>query len=102
MDESRNFSTIFNIVHQSRMCGHRFHISQVVAHPVLPLLLTSSQFTHNNESDYSVDESELILWKVAPVGPLCKTGGIRELARISSNSANAFTCISWISATLPR
>lgn len=103
MDESRNFSTIFSIVHESRMCGHRFHISDVVSHPILPLLLTASQFKHNNQtSNYSTDESELILWKVSSVGPLCKTGGIRELARITNTTSNAFTRISWISAILPR
>uniref|UniRef100_A0A915EAK0 Uncharacterized protein n=1 Tax=Ditylenchus dipsaci TaxID=166011 RepID=A0A915EAK0_9BILA len=101
MDENR-FSTIINIIHESRMCGHRFHISQVVAHPVLPLLLTASQFTPDEESVQSAKESELILWKVAPVGPLCKSGGLRELARVTSNSPRAFTCLSWVPAILPR
>ncbi|KAI1722626.1 dmX-like protein 1 [Ditylenchus destructor] len=100
MDENR-LSTIVNIVHESRMCGHRFHISQVVPHPTLPLLVTASQFSPAKETVRSAKEAELILWKVSPVGPLCKSGGVRELARVTSHSENAFACISWVPAILP-
>ena len=114
MDENRQFTTILNVVHESRMCGHRFHVSQVVAHPALPLLLTASQFTPAPPGEQSphlssppghnqaAKESELILWQVSPVGPLCKSGGLRELARVTNNSPKAFTCLAWIPAILPR
>lgn len=110
MDERRNFSAVLNIVHESRMCGHRFHISQVVAHPSLPLLLTASKFnskfdntlSNNKKTLTCTEEAELILWTTAPVTPLCKSGGLRELARITSSSPNAFICLSWIPAILPR
>uniref|UniRef100_A0A914UQD9 Uncharacterized protein n=1 Tax=Plectus sambesii TaxID=2011161 RepID=A0A914UQD9_9BILA len=98
MDEKSRFSNILNIAHKSRMCGHRFRISQVVCHSVLPLLLTASQYGKKTGSDSS---SELILWKVYPVGPLCKSGGVRELARVTSNSAKAFTGLAWVPAILP-
>lgn len=111
MDERRSFSAVLNIVHESRMCGHRFHISQVVAHPSLPLLLTTSKFnsnfdsnieSSNNDATMRTEEAELILWTTSPVAPLCKSGGLRELARITSLSPNAFICLSWIPAILPR
>jgi hypothetical protein len=110
MEDNSNFTIILNISHQSRMCGHRFQISQVVGHSVLPLLLTASQYDNGKKaiggnSTTMVDEcsSELILWKISPVGPLCKSGGVRELARVTSTHARrAFSCIAWIPAILPR
>uniref|UniRef100_A0A1I7WD60 WD_REPEATS_REGION domain-containing protein n=1 Tax=Heterorhabditis bacteriophora TaxID=37862 RepID=A0A1I7WD60_HETBA len=103
VDENSNFSTILNITHISRMCGHRFQINQIVAHPVLPLLLTSSQFRSGEDLDLLPGAlSEVILWKIAPVGPLCKSGGVKELARVASPSRHGFDCLGWIPAILPR
>lgn len=47
-------------------------------------------------------KAELILWKVNPVGPLCKCGGVRELARMTSNSSDAFTAVTWLPVILSR
>jgi hypothetical protein len=43
----------------------------------------------------------LILWKVDAVGPLSKSGGICELARISSPEPSAFSNVAWIPTLLP-
>ncbi len=45
--------------------------------------------------------SELILWKVEPIGPLSKSGGISELARINSPEASAFSHVAWLPTLLP-
>ena len=45
--------------------------------------------------------SELILWRVDPVGPLFKSGGITELARINSQEISAFSDVAWIPTLLP-
>ncbi|KPM03004.1 DmX-like protein [Sarcoptes scabiei] len=45
--------------------------------------------------------SELILWKVEPVGPLMKSGGLTELARINSLEPTAFANVAWIPTLLP-
>ncbi len=45
--------------------------------------------------------SELILWKVEPIGPLSKSGGISELARINSPESSAFSNVAWIPTLLP-
>ncbi|CAG0879086.1 unnamed protein product [Darwinula stevensoni] len=45
--------------------------------------------------------SELILWKVEPVGPLSKSGGVTELARLSSPEDSAFSNCAWIPTLLP-
>ena len=46
--------------------------------------------------------SELILWKVETVGPLGKSGGVTELARINSPQMSAFASVAWIPTVLPR
>lgn len=45
--------------------------------------------------------SELILWKVDSVGPLSKSGGVTELARINSPNIAAFANVAWIPTLLP-
>ena len=46
--------------------------------------------------------SELILWKVETVGPLGKSGGVKELARRNSPHLSAFASVAWILTILPR
>ncbi|WKY17140.1 hypothetical protein Q1695_001621 [Nippostrongylus brasiliensis] len=103
VDEDSGFTTILNITHMSRMCGHRFQINQIIAHPFLPLLLTTSRF-QSEEIMESEDEralSEVILWKISPVGPLCKSGGVKELARVASPLRTGFDYLGWIPVILP-
>jgi len=45
--------------------------------------------------------SELILWRVDSVGPLCHSGGVSELARINSPEIYAFSNVAWIPTLLP-
>ena len=46
--EGSKFSTVLNIAHASRACGHRFQTNSAACHPVLPLLVTTS---HHNVPD---------------------------------------------------
>ncbi|XP_076252311.1 rabconnectin-3 alpha isoform X2 [Rhynchophorus ferrugineus] len=103
-DQSK-FSQVLSIGHKSRASGHRFRVNDITCHPVLPLLLTTS---HHNIIDQNKSTnksngfcSELILWKVDAVGPLSKSGGICELARISSPEPSAFSNVAWIPTLLP-
>lgn len=103
-DQSK-FAQVLSIGHRSRASGHRFRVNDITCHPVLPLLLTTS---HHNIVDQTKSAnksngfcSELILWKVDAVGPLSKSGGICELARISSPEPSAFSNVSWIPTLLP-
>ena len=110
--EKSRFSQLLNISHSARVSGHRFRVNEVSCHPVLPLLLTTS---HHNLIDQKREGrvaagdperdtfcSELILWRVDSVGPLSKSGGITELARINSNEISAFSDVAWIPTLLPR
>ncbi|XP_045469484.1 dmX-like protein 2 isoform X5 [Harmonia axyridis] len=102
--ENTKFSQVLSIGHRSRASGHRFRVNDITCHPVLPLLLTTS---HHNIVDSNKTESksgfcsELILWRVDAVGPLSKSGGISELARISSPEPSAFSNVAWIPTLLP-
>ncbi|XP_069136751.1 dmX-like protein 2 [Argopecten irradians] len=129
--DSSKFSTVVSVAHASRACGHRFRTNSAACHPVLPLLLTTSHHNvpkpltpckngdcHGN-GDHNQDEghgglpgqeslvggvefcSELILWRVDPVGPLSKSGGIIELARINSPQLSAFDNVAWVPTLLP-
>uniref|UniRef100_A0A915ICM9 Uncharacterized protein n=1 Tax=Romanomermis culicivorax TaxID=13658 RepID=A0A915ICM9_ROMCU len=122
VDEKSKFQQILSVTHRSRMCGHRFRINAILCHPVLPLFLTTSHHNFRRGTNIKRDQdagktqlekrrssmkeshtlnSEMILWKVNPVGPLCKSGGVRELARINSPKFTAFSSIAWIPAILP-
>ena len=75
---------------------------------MLPLLLTTSHHNVVNDTDdvdlgmgHEIPCSELILWRVDSVGPLSKSGGITELARINSKEISAFTDVTWVPTLLP-
>ncbi|KAL0979806.1 hypothetical protein UPYG_G00189980 [Umbra pygmaea] len=125
--EESAFSTVLSVSHKSRYCGHRFHLNDLACHSLLPLLLTTSH--HNALRSPDVDSipapsaslraglgrgslsavsqdpnaiySELILWRVDPVGPLSFSGGVSELARINSLHSSAFSNIAWLPALIP-
>ncbi|XP_070175544.1 dmX-like protein 2 isoform X2 [Littorina saxatilis] len=122
--ETSKFQTVVSVAHAARVCGHRFRANAAACHPVLPLLLTTSHHnlpdpdaTPERETtpDDDLDDnrnkkaetggfafcSELILWQVNPVGPLSKSGGLSELARINSPDINAFTSMAWVPTLLP-
>lgn len=122
--DSSKFQQVVSVAHTARACGHRFRANLAACHPVLPLLLTTShhnipdpEMTPERESladDENAENksrtaaassfafcSELILWQVGHVGPLSKTGGIVELARINSPDINAFTSMAWVPTLLP-
>ncbi|XP_067270720.1 dmX-like protein 1 [Pseudorasbora parva] len=125
--EDSAFSAVLSVSHKSRYCGHRFHLNELACHSLLPLLLTTS---HHNalrpadgdsaqiwqpdlsrrsrasssgavSQDPNAIYSELILWRVDPVGPLSFSGGVSELARINSLHASAFSNVAWLPTLIP-
>ncbi|XP_053150335.1 dmX-like protein 1 isoform X3 [Hemicordylus capensis] len=124
--EESAFSTVLSISHKSRYCGHRFHLNDLACHSVLPLLLTTSHHnavrtpldstkgaqeilpsgldnkdTVRTSQDIDAVYSELILWRVDPVGPLSFSGGVSELARINSLHVSAFSNVAWLPTLIP-
>jgi len=75
--ENTKFQSLVNVTHLSRVCGHRFRVSDISSHPILPFLLTNSindqtksnnsnsaNTTHNNNNnnnnkDFEPDSSLL-------------------------------------------
>ncbi|XP_028851922.1 dmX-like protein 1 isoform X2 [Denticeps clupeoides] len=124
--EESAFSTVLSVSHRSRYCGHRFHLNDLACHSLLPLLLTTSHHNalrspevtdpslHRATSsrrgrvssgampqDPNAIYSELILWRVDPVGPLSFSGGVSELARINSLHSSAFSNVAWLPSLVP-
>ncbi|KAH0954621.1 hypothetical protein HN011_003189 [Eciton burchellii] len=124
--DKTKFSQVLSIGHACRASGHRFRVNDITCHPVLPLLVTTSHHnipefsgTQSSESIENVSSSkhnicksknimsptgfcsELILWRVDAVGPLSKSGGVSELARINSPEISAFSNVAWIPTLLP-
>ena len=113
------FSTIVSISHLARRCGHRYPITNILTHPVMPLLLSTSSHVIKGHNTQDVDcdtedcnnsctkeiskskgntahRSELIVWKVETVYPLRKSGGVLELTRINSTKCGAFQNTAWV------
>ncbi|XP_043498193.1 dmX-like protein 2 isoform X6 [Polistes fuscatus] len=128
--DKTKFSQVLSIGHACRASGHRFRVNDITCHPVLPLLVTTSHHnipefsntcTQNSDTSEDADHkqdiikskdmssavcingfcSELILWRVDAVGPLSKSGGVSELARINSPEISAFSNVAWIPTLLP-
>jgi DmX-like protein len=127
-NELSKYQSLINVHHISRICGHRLRVGHISSHPVLPFLITNSikenisdekqevcvkaQAEESNELisiesgkrafDFlDISQRDLIVWSVEPVGPLSKSGGIYELARIDSAKANSFENIAWFPCFLP-
>ncbi|XP_057307228.1 dmX-like protein 1 [Hydractinia symbiolongicarpus] len=95
--DSGSFTGIASITHITRSCGPRFETTQIVSHPILPLIIGTSQQTHGSDSQSVANiQSELILWHASHVSPLSEFKGITEMARISSPNPSQFISISWV------
>ncbi|XP_072421197.1 dmX-like protein 2 isoform X1 [Chiloscyllium punctatum] len=76
----------------------------VVEH-VKPLKGPASQHVKNAATrtfhDPNAIYSELILWRMDPIGPLSYSGGVSELARINSLHTSAFSNVAWLPTLIP-
>ncbi|NXC27642.1 DMXL1 protein, partial [Campylorhamphus procurvoides] len=66
-----------------------------------PVRLQSRGNASVTSQDPNAVYSELILWRVDPVGPLSFSGGVSELARINSLHVSAFSNVAWLPTLIP-
>ncbi|KFV71155.1 DmX-like 1, partial [Dryobates pubescens] len=66
-----------------------------------PVRLQSRGNADVTSQDLNAVYSELILWRVDPVGPLSFSGGVSELARINSLHVSAFSNVAWLPTLIP-
>ena len=101
-----NFTGIASVTHLRRNCGPRFATSLLATHPILPLVISTSQNSGSKDREVKgkpnaphqcVEEcaSELMLWRSDLVGPLSQLGGVTETSRISSNDMSNFKNVAW-------
>ncbi|NXL63979.1 DMXL1 protein, partial [Chordeiles acutipennis] len=69
--------------------------------PESPVRLQSRGNADVASQDPNAVYSELILWRVDPVGPLSFSGGVSELARINSLHVSAFSNVAWLPTLIP-
>ena len=114
--DNSSFSTVVSVSHHARRCGHRYPITNILAHPELPLMLSTSShemearkgeeswnnmdllnlMDDNKGKSRKLHCNELIVWKVESVSPLRQSGGVMELTRVNSSRPNAFMNIAWV------
>ncbi|XP_061217022.1 dmX-like protein 1 [Neopsephotus bourkii] len=68
---------------------------------VSPVRFQSRGNANVTSQDPNAVYSELILWRVDPVGPLSFSGGVSELARINSLHVSAFSNVAWLPTLIP-
>lgn len=115
------FSTLISLSHVTRLSGHRFPLTGLFPHPSLPILLSVSTFTAKVEDSSTLNDqdghedskgsqravpltklekrftfTEFILWQCDCVFQLSQSGGIMELAKLTSTSPCAFDKIAWL------
>ncbi|NWH77570.1 DMXL1 protein, partial [Piaya cayana] len=66
-----------------------------------PVRLQTRGSANVTSQDPNAVYSELILWRVDPVGPLSFSGGVSELARINSLHVSAFSNVAWLPTLIP-
>ncbi|NXJ83807.1 DMXL1 protein, partial [Trogon melanurus] len=66
-----------------------------------PVRLQSRGNANVTSQDPNAVYSELILWRVDPVGPLSFSGGVSEIARINSLHISAFSNVAWLPTLIP-
>ena len=100
-NEQQKFQSLTCVTHTARMCGHPFPIRNIICHPIVPLVLTSSCYDEKSQWNQQKYVNSLILWSTEPIGPLTITGGITELARIDSRNDRAFELLAWFPLVMP-
>nr|CAB3238400.1 dmX-like protein 1 [Phallusia mammillata] len=96
--DTSDFASITSISHSARFCGHCFHLSGILSHPLLPLMVTTAS---HQTSTCEPKQSELILWRMDPIGPLSYSGGLSELARVGCKKDHLFNNVAWFPVLFP-
>ncbi|XP_045890266.1 dmX-like protein 1 isoform X1 [Micropterus dolomieu] len=86
-----------NILTPPDTCSSGFSHSTSLSRGSRPSRVSLGMVSQDPNAIYS----ELILWRVDPVGPLSLSGGVSELARINSLHASAFANVAWLPTLIP-
>ena len=82
------FTSVSGLIHIAHISGHHGMITNMVKHPSLPIVVTTSSVADDRDG-------ELIVWCMGQLGAYNVRSRLTELSRISSSHANSFSCVAW-------
>ena len=82
------FTSVSGLIHIAHISGHHSTITNMVKHPSLPIVITTSSVADDHDG-------ELIVWSMGQLGAYNVKSRLTELSRISSVHANSFNCVAW-------
>ena len=82
------FTSVSGLIHIAHISGHHSMVTNMVKHPSLPIVVTTSSVADDRDG-------ELIVWCMGQLGAYNVKSRLTELSRISSSHANSFSCVAW-------
>ena len=82
------FTSVSGLIHIAHISGHHSTITNMVKHPSLPIVMTTSSVTDDHDG-------ELIVWRLGQLGAYSMKNRFTELSRISSSHPNSFNHVAW-------
>jgi len=83
------FTSVSGLIHIAHISGHHSTIANMVKHPILPIVVTTSSSTDDHDG-------ELIMWRSGQTGAYSNSKSrFTELSRISSSHPNSFNHVAW-------
>ena len=82
------FTSVSGLIHIAHISGHHSMLTNMVKHPSLPIVVTTSAVADDHDG-------ELIVWCMGQLGAYNVKSRLTELSRISSSHAHSFNCVAW-------
>ena len=86
------FTSVSGLIHIAHISGHHSTITNIVKHPSLPIIVTTSFVADDHDG-------ELIVWRMDQSSAYSVKNRFIDLSRISSSYANSFNRVAWFPVT---
>ena len=82
------FTSVSGLIHIAHISGHHSAVTNIVKHPSLPIVVTTSSVSEDHDG-------ELIVWRMGQSCAYNIKNRFTDLSRISSSHANSFNRVAW-------
>ena len=82
------FTSVSGLIHLAHISGHHSAVTNIVKHPSLPIVVTTSSVSNDHDG-------ELIVWRMGQLCAYNLKNSFTDLSRISSSHANSFNRVAW-------